>query len=230
MARIARVVLPGIPHHITQRGNRRQQTFFNEDDYAAYVSLLSEACKACDTQVWAWCLMPNHVHLVMVPRHEDGLRSAIAEAHRRYTRRINFREGCCGHLWQERFHSFALDDSHLLAVVRYVERNPVKAGLVRRAQDWAWSSARFHALGINDGLTRKGPFSNWVENWPKFLAASDPEQDEEIGLHTRTGRPLGSESFMRRAERVAGRSLRPGKPGPKPTLTKDSRQGDLDIE
>lgn len=93
MARITRVVLPGIPHHVTQRGNRRQRTFFNEEDYQAYVSLLGQACRTHDTEVWAWCLMPNHVHLVLAPSSEDGLGASIAEAHRRYTRRINFREG-----------------------------------------------------------------------------------------------------------------------------------------
>ncbi len=100
MARLARVVVPGVPHHVTQRGNRRQATFFNEEDYAAYLALLGEWCGRCGVAVWAYCLMPNHVHLIVVPESEDGLRRGLGEAHRRYTRRINFREGWRGHLWQ----------------------------------------------------------------------------------------------------------------------------------
>jgi len=113
MARLARVVVPGIPHHLTQRGNRRLPTFFSDDDYLAYLDLLAEHAQAAQVAVWAYCLMPNHVHLVLVPSTEDGLRAALGETHRRYTRRVNFREGWRGHLWQERFASFPLDDAHL---------------------------------------------------------------------------------------------------------------------
>ena len=120
MARLARVVVPGIPHHVTQRGNRRLETFFSPDDYRAYVDLLAEHCRAARVAVWAYCLMPNHVHLILVPRDADGLRAALGEAHRRYTRRINFREGWRGYLWQGRFASFAMDERHLLAAARYV--------------------------------------------------------------------------------------------------------------
>ena len=110
MARIARVVAPGLPHHITQRGNRRQATFFGADDYQAYRALMREWCEYWKVEVWAYCLMPNHVHLIAVPPSEDGLRRAMGEAHRRYTRRVNFREGWRGHLWQGRFASYPLDE------------------------------------------------------------------------------------------------------------------------
>jgi putative transposase len=126
MARLARVVVPGVAHHVTQRGNRRQPTFFQEDDYRAYLELLGEWCGRCGVEVWAYCLMPNHVHLIVVPQNEDGLRRALGEAHRRYTRRINFREGWRGHLWQGRFASFALDE-------RYLRR---AAPLLERVKDW----------------------------------------------------------------------------------------------
>ncbi len=118
MARIARVVAPGYPHHITQRGNRRQQTFFRDDDYLAYLELMAEWCRKCRVEIWAWCLMPNHVHLIAVPQTEEGLARAIGEAHRRYNRRINFREKWRGHLWQERFASFPMDETHLLVAAR----------------------------------------------------------------------------------------------------------------
>ena len=110
MPRIARVVAPGFPHHVTQRGNRRQRTFFCDRDYQTYVELMAQWCSRCGVEVWAYCLMPNHVHLIVVPESEDGLRRAIGEAHRRYTRHVNFRKRWRGHLWQGRFASYVLDE------------------------------------------------------------------------------------------------------------------------
>lgn len=132
MARIARVIAPGFPHHVTQRGNRRQETFFCDKDYEAYLSLMAEWCRKCRVEILAWCLMPNHVHLIPVLESEDGLARAIGEAHRRYTRMKNFAEGVRGYLFQGRFGSCVLDQQHLLAAGRYVERNPVNARLVKR--------------------------------------------------------------------------------------------------
>jgi len=134
MGRIARVVLPGYPHHVTQRGNRRQRVFFGDDDYDHYLKLIAQGCLDSQTNCLAYCLMPNHVHLVLTPSAERGLQSTLAEAHRRYTRRVNFRNDWRGHLWQERFHSFPMNDKHLAAVVRYVELNPVRARLPRKCQ------------------------------------------------------------------------------------------------
>jgi len=142
MARMARVVVPFYPHHVTQQGNRRQRTFFGDFDYKIYLELMSEFCCKADTRVWTYCLMPNHVHLVMVPSHLDGLHAVLGESHRRYTRAVNFRKRWRGHLWQERFHSFPMDEAYLLAAVRYVEQNPVAARLCQRAQDWPWSARR----------------------------------------------------------------------------------------
>jgi putative transposase len=124
MSRLPRMVAPGLPHHVTQRGNRCQRTFFTDQDHAEYRGLLADSCRCCGMQVLAYCLMPNHVHLIMVPADEFGLRGALGEAHRRYTRMINFRESWKGHLWQERFHSFVMDERYLLAAVRYVEVDP----------------------------------------------------------------------------------------------------------
>jgi len=119
-----------MPHHVTQRGDRRQQTFFGEEDYQHYLELMAQFCRAEQAAIWAYCLIPNHVHLIVVPRSAASLRRAIGEAHRRYTRWINFREGWRGHLWQGRFASFVMDEDHLLTAARYVEINPVRAGLV----------------------------------------------------------------------------------------------------
>ena len=217
MARFARVVVPGVPHHVTQRGNRRLETFFNDGDYRAYLDLLAEYCAAAEVAVWAYCLMPNHVHLILVPRDADGLRRALGEAHRRYTRRVNFREGWRGHLWQERFHSFALDEGHLLAAARYVELNPVRAGLARRARDWRWSSARAHLAGKDDALVQVAPLLELVPDWRAFLAGGLAEDAlEAIRRHARTGRPLGSAAFLEALEARLDRALRPGKRGRKP--------------
>ena len=217
MARLARIVVPGVPHHITQRGNRRLDTFFGDGDYRAYMALLAEFCADADVAVWAYCLMPNHVHLILVPSDEDGLRAALGETHRRYSRRVNLREGWGGHLWQERFHSFPMDEAHLLAAARYVELNPVRAGLVNRVRQWRWSSARAHLAGEDDGLAQVGPLLERVPDWSGFLKGGlEKAELKAIRGHERTGRPLGDATFIGRLEAVTGRILAPRKPGRKP--------------
>lgn len=217
MARLARLVVPGMPHHITQRGNRRQQTFFNDGDYAAYLELMSQRCRERGVEIWSYCLMPNHVHLIAVPSTEDGLRWAIGSAHEHYTRRINFREQWRGYLWQGRFASFVLDEPYLLAAARYVELNPVRARLVARPGDWPWSSARAHLSGRDDCLVEVAPLLSMIGDWQAFLESAVPEEElRDIRRHSRTGRPLGDESFLERLEGMVGRALRPQKRGPKP--------------
>ena len=219
MARLARLVVPGQPHLVTQRGNRRLETFFGDDDYRAYLSLLAEWCHDAGTEIWAYCLMPNHVHLVLVPSHADGLRAALGETHRRYTRRVNLREGWRGHLWQERFHSFPMDEKYLLACARYVEQNPVRAKLARRPRDWRWSSARAHLAGKDDGVVKVAPMLERAPGWKAFLAEGlGGETLEAILGHERTGRPLGSGAFLKKLARITGRDFKRGKPGrPKKT-------------
>ncbi len=215
MARIARVIYPGIPHHVTQRGNRRQPTFFNDEDYLFYIELMGEWCRKYDVAIWAWCLMPNHVHLIAVPQTATGLARAIGEAHRRYTRRINFRENWRGHLWQERFASFPMDELHLFAAVRYVEMNPVAAGIVASPAEYLWSSARAHLEGKDDMLTSVSPLHDMISDWEDYLQLSSDEELKMLKRHEQTGRPLGSNSFVEEIEQKLGRTLRPQKPGPK---------------
>jgi putative transposase len=216
MARLARVVAPGVPHHVTQRGNRRQPVFFGDDDYRAYKSFLAEGCRNARVDVWAYCLMPNHVHLILMPHDADGLRAALAEAHRRYTRFINEREGWRGHLWQERFASFPMDESYLVACARYVEQNPVRAKLVKSARDWRWSSARAHLSAKDDGLATVRPMLEIVPDWSGLLRTKlDPEAHEAIRAGERTGRPLGPERFVTHLEKRLKRPLAKRKPGPK---------------
>ena len=217
MARLARVVVAGLPHHVTQRGNRRQTVFFCEEDYQAYKDLVGEWCRKCAVDVWAYCLMTNHVHLILVPSTPDGLRQALGEAHRRYTRRVNFREGWRGHLWQDRFASCVMDEAHLLAAARYVELNPVQAGLVRDPGAYPWSSAAAHLRGEDDGFVRAQPLRDLVADWPTFLQSGlTPGQIQRLERHARTGRPLGTCAFVAGIEQRVGRVLGPGKPGPKP--------------
>jgi putative transposase len=219
MPRIARTVVPGLAHHVTQRGNRRQRTFFTDSDYADYVGLMSESCERWEVEIWAWCLMPNHAHLIAVPASCDGLRRAIGEAHRRYTLMVNEREGWQGYLWQGRFRSFVMDERYTLAAARYVELNPVRAGLVTRAEDYPWSSARAHLAGRDDGLVRAAPLLERMDDWAAFLGAvGRPELAGELHEHVSTGHPLGSDEFVERLEREFDRPLRPGRPGPLPEL------------
>ncbi len=148
MPRIARLVIPHAPHHVIQRGNRRQRTFFSDQDYEKYIDLMAEWTARYDVRVWAYCLMTNHVHLIAVPKTADSLRFAVGEANERYTRHINFREGWIGQLWQGRFASYVMDERHLLSAARYIELNPVAAGMVRKPEDYPWSSARTHLFGV----------------------------------------------------------------------------------
>lgn len=206
----------GLPHHVTQRGNRRQQTFFNDEDYHVYLTLMAEWCAKCEVAVWAYCLMPNHTHLLAVPASEQALRQAIGEAHRRYTRRVNFREGWRGHLWQGRFASYVMGEEYLIAAARYVELNPMRAGLVRSPADYPWSSAAAHLRGQDDVLVRVAPLLELVPDWGSLLQSGlDETLSQRLRHHERTGRPLGSDGFVRGLERALDRILCRQKPGPK---------------
>jgi len=220
MARLARIVAPERAHHVTQRGNRRMETFFCDEDYQEYLSLLSHWCGEFDVRIWAYCLMPNHVHLILVPSAADGLRRAMAEVHRRYTRMINFREGWRGCLWQGRFASFVMSEKHLLGAARYVERNPVKAGLVERAEDWRWSSAAVH-VGDSDESPAEVEWlaermAGMIRTWREHLARpSEAELAAAMRLGASTGRPLGDAEFVKEIGQQLSRDLLPKKRGPK---------------
>lgn len=227
MARLARVVIPGVAHHITQRGNRGMPVFFGDDDRRLYLELVRQGCADAQVRCLAWCLMDNHVHLILVPSHEDGLRAALGEAHRRYTRHVNFREGWRGFLFQGRFASYPMDDAHLMAALRYVELNPVAAGMVEQATDWRWSSARSHINGRRGGddpLTDLAALAGLVPNWRAMLRygleaggldAAGEAVAEAIEARLRTGRLLGAEEWIAEQERTLARRLTPAKRGPK---------------
>ena len=228
MARLGRVVIPGYPHHVTQRGNGRARTFFSADDYALYRDLLAEHCRAADVDVWAWCLMPNHVHLILVPSDPDGLRRALAAVHRRYAGVIHARRKRTGHFWQGRFGAVVMDEEHLAAALGYVSLNPVRARLVKRARDWRWSSTRAHLRGEDDGVTSLAPIRDRFPRFADLLAAAqDVEKFDRLRAAESIGRPVGDDGFLATIERLTARRLRPGKRGPKPKTPANDTQGNL---
>ncbi|MFN0194912.1 MAG: transposase [Aestuariivirga sp.] len=217
MSRIARIVVPGLPHHVTQRGNHRAAIFFEDGDYALYRDLLAHEARRAGVAVWAWCLMPNHVHLILVPGNEAGLAQALGRTHRRYAGFVNARARRTGHLFQERFASAAMDEAHLLACLAYVSLNPVRARLVDRAEDWPWSSVRAH-LGLgDDGLTDAAPALDRVPRFRDLLdGPADPPHFACLRQAEVIGRPLGDRDFVLALEGKLGRKLLPEKRGPKP--------------
>lgn len=216
MARLPRIVVPHLPHHVVQRGNRRLDVFFSDEDRIAYLDYIRSACKRYGVVVWAYCLMNNHVHFVAIPSETDSLARCFSEAHVRYTRRINFRESWKGHLWQARFGSSVLDENHLIAVVRYIERNPVRAGIVREAWEYPWSSAAYHTGKVDqdrivesDDMLRKR-----IVDWKSYLRNGDEEVFlNSIRQNSFANRPLGDKAFVHDLENRFQVRLTRGKAG-----------------
>jgi len=213
MPRIGRIVVSGVPHHITQRGNNKQDVFFVDEDRKVYLALLKKQADQFGLRLLGYCLMTNHVHLLAVPQNDDSLAKAIGRTHFLYSQYINKLHGRSGHLWQNRFYSCALDDEHLWAALAYIEKNPVRAKAVRFAWQYKWSSAAVHTgvLEKNNLLDLETWRSFWdVPTWKDFLRKSDDDKKlGEIRLSTNRGRPLGSDSFLSKLEKAAGLRLRP---------------------
>ena len=216
MPRFARVVLPGMPYHITHRGNHRGSVFFAEEDREVYVAMLAESVRRHGVEIRAWCLMTNHVHFVGVARERSSFANGIGRTQMRYSRRINTERGWTGHLWANRFHSSVLDGRHLLAALKYVEQNPVRAGLVARCEHYPWSSAAYHVgLRSCDPLVSPGDtFGDLVEDWGEWVNTRlDQTTEERLRSSTASGRPCGSVEFVRERIRVFGPRSRPQKLG-----------------
>jgi REP-associated tyrosine transposase len=227
--------MAGVPVHVTQRGNRRHDVFFTDDDRQLYLSKLREYSTQYHLRLLGYCLMTNHVHLIAVPGRPNSLAKALGRAHHDYTRWLHIRRGWVGHLWQNRFFSCPLDAAHRWEALRYVELNPVRAGLVRRADDWPWSSARAHLAEASSDDERLLDLTPWRDRygaarWREALesSVSDVALRDRIREATRTGRPLGSAEFVDSLECALKRRLRPAKPGPKPAL-KDVRTANLSL-
>ena len=210
MPRFARVVIPDQPHHVTQRGNNRQAVFFVEDDYRVYLEILAEQAEKFSLSIDGYCLMPNHVHLIVTPQGQDSLAKGVGRTHFRYTQYVNRFHRRSGHLWQNRFFSCLLDESHCQRAMAYVEQNPVKARLAKKPWLWAYSSAKAH---VNPPADMPVPLTDWPiapAAWKEILDAScDDEFSHLISRRTQTGRPLANDSFVSKIEHLVGRRLRP---------------------
>ena len=205
MARQSRIVVPGHPHHVTQRGNRRCDVFFSPDDYQQYLLWLKHYSEQVGIRVWAYCLMPNHVHLVVVPEDTDGLGRFFRTFHSHYAQFINKHLQTTGHLWEQRFYSTVLDERHLLAAVRYVERNPVRAGLVTEPLQYHWSSAPSHCRLRHDPILSDDlPLLGMISDWPNWLRTEDEAATADLRIRTAKGMPAGNRDFLQRVQHLTG--------------------------
>jgi putative transposase len=217
--RIARVVVPGVLHHVTQRGNNRQDVFLTDSDREFYLGLLRKRSGQYGLDVLGYCLMTNHVHLLVRPQTAQSLAQALGRTHFIYAQRFNAEHSRSGHLWQARFYSCPAEEAALLAVMRYIEQNPVRAGIVTHAWEYPWSSAAAHVGRRKDsGLVDTGWWAAQISaaEWRKLLeGAEDPERVTEIRRRTMIGRPLGSPEFVNEIEARLYRQLTcrpPGRP------------------
>jgi len=213
MPRSSRIVIPDCPHHVTQRGNNRQDVFFVDSDRQKYLEYLLEASKRYNLRIEGYCLMTNHIHLVVTPYYETSLGDAMKRTNQLYAQYVNRMHSRSGHLWQDRFFSCTLDQNHFHQALIYVERNPVRARLVRKAWRWRWSSAPAHC-----GLEKKSDLldiTSWKDDikfakWKKMLERpDDKDMISKLWLSTSRGRPLGSDSFISKLETTLGRRIRP---------------------
>ncbi|MDI7774322.1 transposase [Asticcacaulis sp. EMRT-3] len=231
MARLGRMIIPEVAHHVTQRGNRRERIFLEPGDEQIYLDLMATQLKRYNVACLVYCLMPNHVHFILTPIDETGLARAVGEAHRRYTGFIGARQRWTGHLFQGRFGSVAMDEAHLLAAFRYVALNPVKARLVERAQDWPWSSAAAHIQGQDTAYVQVEPALSRIPDFAEFVRSA-PVDDEcwsRLLQAEQIGRPIGAKAWIEQLEAVHGRALLPQKRGPKPRRIKSPEQKPLPL-
>lgn len=210
MARQARVTLADTPHHVSQRGNRGEPVFFERADFETYRDIMTEQCAARDVEIWAWCLLPNQVHLIARPDQPDYLARAIGEAHRRYTRHINDKQGWRGHLFQDRFFSYAMDDGAVSDAAHFIESLPVMAQIAPAPEKYLWSSARAHLQDRADPLlAAHKPLLERTADWAAFLSMPLPRKVmDDIAMHLQTGRPRGEGAFLDRIEDKLGRRVR----------------------
>jgi putative transposase len=212
MPRTARIVVPKYPYHVTQRGNYRQEIFQDKEDQDKYLSWMEEYSKKYKMPIYAYCLMKNHIHFICVPLKKDSLAKVFSSVHMRYSQHYNKKLKAKGHLWQGRFYSCVLEDEHLYSAVRYVERNPVRAGLVRKAWAWEWSSAAYHAGERKDSKIKLNDISNIIDfentDWKEYITdKEDPLEIDAIRRCTMLGRPWGGAEFVRTLSGMLGISL-----------------------
>jgi len=211
MPRQARIVIPELPHHITQRGNYQQVVFDSEVDYKQYCEWINEYTNEYNLDILAYCLMPNHVHFIAIPHAEDALAKTFNTAHMRYSHYLNKRRGVKGHLWQGRFYSCILDDAHLYRAIRYVEKNPMRAKMVKQPWDYDYSSAKDH-LRQREGepLIKLNLEYQPIQfhEWKEYLQEGDPGICNEMRLKTSRGLVIGTQNFINTLEKRLNRSLK----------------------
>ena len=213
MPRRARLVVPGFPHHITQRGVRKQRTFFSSTDYKMYLGLLRKIILKSDLSLLTYCLMPNHIHAIAIPRTPDCLAKVFGKVSGQYAQKINKRESWQGHLWQARFYSVVMDERHTFAAIKYVEQNPVRAGLCAKAEQWPWSSAYSQIPPEHDLIDGKALSDICPSRQSLGDNDESPELDDKLRSHTRSGRPFGDDDFVNMLERVTGQAISRAKSG-----------------
>ncbi|MFT5702424.1 MAG: putative transposase [Desulforhopalus sp.] len=198
-----RTIIPGLPHHAIQRGLQGRKTFLTNEDYGVYLEIMSDCTRRHGVEIWSYCLMPDHVHFIAIPKETNSLSNCFRAAHSRYTKYINRRTGSSGQFWQARYASHLLDEQYLIACARYIEINPVKRDYVDQPEDWKWSSARAHIMKSDDSLVHAKPLLERVERqWSEFLAETRPENEADLFyLHEKNGRPLGSDAFLAMVEK-----------------------------
>jgi len=231
MARLPRVVVADVAHHVTQRGNARQVILRSDADRVTYSELLREYSQLYGLCLLGYCLMSNHVHLIAVPQTLDALSQSLKQAHGRYAAYWNAQQSSTGHVWQGRFYSCPLDESHLWKALRYVELNPVRAGMVATAEQWRWSSAAAHCGRENsDPMLEMDRWRRrWTAaEWRKYIDDAEAAADGRTLRHsTHTGRPLGSQDFVEALEELTARPLAPRKGGRPKKPASDCRQASL---
>ena len=210
-----RCVIPGHPHHVRERGVRRNPIFHEDSDYLVYIRNLKDGCMKHGISITSYALMTNHVHLIAIPEHENSISRGLHDAHTRYAAYFNTKYGFSGHLWDRRPGCNAMDEAHMWNAVRYVERNPVRAGLVERAEDYLWSSAAAHCGLRDDSLIAPDfPPPGVVSDWSEWLRIDlSDEERKAIRRHLSTGRPWGTPEFILQLEALTGRRLTPRKAG-----------------
>ncbi len=198
-----RTILAGLPHHVIQRGLHGRKTFLSNEDYGVYLEIMSDCTRRHGVEIWAYCLMPDHVHLIAIPNKKKSLSNCLRAAHGRYTKYINQRTNNSGQFWQGRYSSHLLDEQYLIACARYIEINPVKRDYVDQPEEWKWSSAIPHIMNSDDSLVHAKPLLERVNrDWKNFLGETRPEHEADLFyLHEKNGRPLGSEAFLDMVEK-----------------------------
>ncbi len=216
MPRIARAVATGFFHHVVQRGNNREKVFFEGEDREKYLELLKKYSDKWDSPILAYCLMSNHIHLLTRPKSEESLYKMMQGVTLCYTQHINRKYQRTGRLWESRYHSCIVDkDKYLWAVARYIEQNPVRARIVKKAEDFTYSSANAHINGIVNEILEEELFeARQRKDYRKLIKSGIAEKEiNGIRYHTRTGRPLGSEEFIKKMEKKLERRFMLKSPG-----------------